>query len=161
MKQVTSKDGTSIAYEKRGEGSALILVDGALCYRAFGPMTHLAELLAAHFTVYTYDRRGRGDSGSTKPYALAHEIEDIGALIAEAGGIAFVFGTSSGACLALEAAIALGDKIKKLALYEPPYNADGAARQEWIDYVRKYRPAGGRSWGRCGSAFHGAGRHTR
>jgi pimeloyl-ACP methyl ester carboxylesterase len=67
MKKVTSKDGTTIAYDTTGKGPAVILVDGALCYRAFGPMPHLAELLAPHFTVYTYDRRGRGDSTNGKP----------------------------------------------------------------------------------------------
>src|SRR5579859_917469 len=110
---VKSKDGTKIAYERRGQGPALILVDGALCYRSFGPMGHLAELLAPHFTVINYDRRGRGDSGDTKPFALEREIEDIEALITEAGGTAYVFGTSSGAALAMEAAVQLGKKIKK------------------------------------------------
>ncbi len=134
MKKVTSKDGTGVAYDKRGEGPAVILVDGALCYRSFGPMPQLAELLALHFTVYNYDRRGRGDSGDTRPYALEREVEDIEALIKEVGGSAFVFGTSSGAALALEAAIQLGDKIKKLAMYEPPYNSEKAARQAWTEY---------------------------
>src|SRR6266496_4979663 len=118
MNKVTSKDGTMIAYDNRGEGPALILVDGALCYRSFGPMPHLAELLAPHFTVYNYDRRGRGDSGDTKPYALEREVEDIEALIKEAGGSAFVYGISSGGALALEAALKLGNRIKKLAVYE-------------------------------------------
>jgi len=134
MKKVTSNDGTEIAYDKRGTGPAVILVDGALCSRSFGPMTHLAELLAPHFTVYSYDRRGRGDSGDTQPYALTREIEDIEALIDEAGGSAFVFGTSSGACLALEAAVRLGDKIRKLAMYEPPYNSEKTVQQAWKDY---------------------------
>jgi pimeloyl-ACP methyl ester carboxylesterase len=97
-------------------------------------MPHLAELLAPHFTVYYYDRRGRGDSGDTQPYALQREIEDIDALIQEAGGSAFVYGISSGGALALEAAIALGNKIRKLAIYEAPYNAEKAAKQEWEEY---------------------------
>ena len=92
MNKVTSKHGTQIAYDKRGAGPALILVDGALRYRSFGPMPALAELLAPHFTVYNYDRRGRGDSGDTQPYSLAREIDDIEALIDEAGGSA---GTTS------------------------------------------------------------------
>src|SRR5437899_2573701 len=104
MKQVLSKDGTPIAFETRGKGPAIILVDGALCYRASGPSGPLAELLAAHFTVFTYDRRGRGDSGNTAPYAVEREVEDIEALVHEAGGSAFVYGISSGAALALEAA---------------------------------------------------------
>jgi pimeloyl-ACP methyl ester carboxylesterase len=134
---VTSKDGTKIAYEKQGAGPAVILVDGALCYRSFGPMGHLAGLLAPRFTVYTYDRRGRGDSGSGKPFAVEREVEDIDALIQEAGGSAWVYGISSGACLAMEAALKLGSKVKKLAMYEPPYNNDDAARQEWKEYRKQ------------------------
>jgi pimeloyl-ACP methyl ester carboxylesterase len=134
MNKVTSKDGTQIAYDKRGDGPAVILVDGALCYRSFGPMSRLSELLSPNFTVYYYDRRGRGDSGDTQPYALEREIEDLDALIDEAGGSAFVFGTSSGGCLALEAASQLGDKIKKLAIYEAPYNSDPSVRQAWKEY---------------------------
>lgn len=137
MKKVTSKDGTQIAYDQRGQGPALILVDGALCYRSFGPMQPLAELLAPHFTVYNYDRRGRGDSGDTQPYALAREIEDIDALIHEAGGSAFVYGISSGGCLALEAASKLGNKIKKLAIYETPYNSEKGAAQAWKEYRKQ------------------------
>jgi pimeloyl-ACP methyl ester carboxylesterase len=134
MSNATSKDGTTIAYDQSGKGPAVILVDGALCYRAFGPMATLSTLLAPHFTVFTYDRRGRGESGNTQPYALAREVEDIEALINAAGGSAFVFGTSSGGCLALEAVIQLGDKIKKLAMYEAPYNSDQTAPQEWKEY---------------------------
>jgi pimeloyl-ACP methyl ester carboxylesterase len=136
MDKVTSKDGTQIAYDKRGDGPAVILVDGALCYRSLGPMPRLSELLSPHFTVYNYDRRGRGDSGDSQPYALGREIEDIEALIDEAGGSAFVFGTSSGACLALEAASKLGNQIKKLALYEAPYTAEPDVRKAWKEYRR-------------------------
>ena len=134
MQKVTSRDGTQIAYGKSGAGPAVILVDGALCYRSFGPMQHLAELLAPHFTVYTYDRRGRGDSGDTLPYALEREVEDIEALIKKAGETAFVFGTSSGGALALEAAIQLGNKIKKLAIWEAPYYSENGAGQAWKEY---------------------------
>ena len=137
MKKVNSKDGTEIAYDTTGQGPAVLLVDGALCYQAFGPMTELAKLLAPHFTVYTYDRRGRGGSGNTQPYALEREVEDIDALIEAAGGSAFVFGTSSGACLALEAAVKLGKKVTKLAMYEAPYQAGNEARQMWMDYRRR------------------------
>src|SRR5579863_9391384 len=137
MEKVTSKDGTKIPYDRQGTGPALILVDGALCYRSFGPMPGLAQLLAPHFTVYYYDRRGRGDSGDTKPYAVEREVEDIEALIDEAGGSAYICGLSSGAALALEAAIALDGKIKKLAMYEAPYAADDAARQTWNEYDRQ------------------------
>ena len=137
MKKVTSNDGTEIAYEKRGTGPAVILVDGALCSRSFGPMSKLAELLAPHFTAYNYDRRGRGDSGDTQPYALRREVEDMEALINEAGGSAFVFGTSSGACLTLEAALKLGDRVKKLAMYEAPYNSEKAVQQAWKEYRKE------------------------
>ena len=104
MEKVISKDGTAIAFDRVGSGPALILVDGALCYRGSGPMGPLAALLAPHFTVFTYDRRGRGDSGDRAPYAVEREVEDIDALIKAAGGSAFVYGISSGAGLALEAA---------------------------------------------------------
>ena len=137
MKKVTSKDGTTIAFDQAGQGPAIILVDGALCYRTFGPMGPLAALLAPHFTVINYDRRGRGDSGDRKPYTVEREVEDIEALINQAGGSAFLFGTSSGGCLALEAAIQLGNKVKGLAMWEPPYNSDPATRQEWKDYWKQ------------------------
>lgn len=123
MKTVRSKDGTSIAYDKKGTGPALILIDGALCYRASGPMEGLAALLLDRFTVYTYDRRGRGESGNTLPYAIEREVEDIEALLNEAGRTAFVYGISSGAALALEAAKRLSG-ITKLALYEAPFIVD-------------------------------------
>ena len=124
----TSKDGTRIAFERSGTGPALILVDGAMCRRAFGPMAKIAPFFEPNFTVFRYDRRGRGDSGDTQPYAIEREIEDLAALIREAGGSASLLGLSSGAALALEAA-ASGLPIEKLALYEPPYTgpADGAA----------------------------------
>src|SRR6266567_1560887 len=122
MNTVTSKDGTKIAYDKQDEGPAVILVYGALCYRSTGSLPELVTLLAPHFTVYNYDRRGRGDSGDTKPYAVEREVEDIEALIDEAGGVACLYGHSSGAALALEAALQLGGNVKKLAMYEAPYN---------------------------------------
>lgn len=125
MDEVTSRDGTTIAFDRSGDGSPLILVDGALCYRASGPNRPLAEQLAQHFTVYTYDRRGRGDSGDTAPYAVQREVEDIEALIDHAGGSAFLYGISSGAALALEAANR-GLPIEKLALYEAPFVVDGS-----------------------------------
>jgi pimeloyl-ACP methyl ester carboxylesterase len=123
MNTTRSKDGTLIAFERSGHGPALILVDGALCYRASGPSRPLAALLSERFTVYWYDRRGRGDSGDTMPYAVEREIEDLDALIREAGGSAFVYGISSGAALALEAANH-GLAIRKLALYESPCIVD-------------------------------------
>ena len=137
MNQVISKDGTVIAFDKSGEGPALILVGGAFQHRAIDPRTaQLAALLAQHFTVFHYDRRGRGDSSDTQPYAALREIEDLDVLIKEAGGSAFVFGMSSGAVLAIEAA-ACGLAITKLALYEPPFNSgDENARQASENYTR-------------------------
>lgn len=140
MRTVTSKDGTTIAFDQIGKGPVVILVDGALQYRAFDQgMAPLADLLAQHFTVIHYDRRGRGDSTDTPPYALEREIEDIEALIDEAGGSAFLYGISSGAALAMEAAIKLGNKVKKLVMYEAPYNDDAAARQVWREYRQQLK----------------------
>lgn len=147
MPTVTSKDGTTIAYEKSGQGPAVILVDGALCYRDFGPARGLAKLLEPSFTVYIYDRRGRGESTDTQPFAVEREVEDLDALINAAGGSAYVYGISSGAALALEAAVALDGKIKKLALYEDPLNDEAEARQQFKEYrkhLEEYRAAGRR-----------------
>ena len=119
MYTLQSKDGTRIAYDKIGSGEAVILVDGAFCSRGFGPMSKIAALLSKTFTVYTYDRRGRGDSGDTKPYSVQREIDDVNALIGVAGGEARLFGISSGAMLCLEAAAVL--PVKKIAVFEPPY----------------------------------------
>jgi pimeloyl-ACP methyl ester carboxylesterase len=127
---VTSKDGTKIAFDKQGNGPAVILVSGALSSRASVPLD-LSELLSAHFTVYNYDRRGRGESGDTLPYAVDREIEDIEALIDDAGGPAYLYGHSSGAALAMEATIKLGDKVKKLVMYEAPYSVNDKAEQAW------------------------------
>jgi pimeloyl-ACP methyl ester carboxylesterase len=134
---VTSQDGTRIAYDNIGDGPAVILVAGAMCSRSFWSGPELAKLLAPRFTVYNYDRRGRGDSGDTRPYAVAREIEDIEALIDEAGGSAYLYGHSSGAALALEAALRLGKKVKKLAMYEAPYNDDAEAQQAWKEYLKQ------------------------
>ena len=123
MEKVQSKDGTEIAFERVGSGPAVILVDGALCSRAFGPMPKLAPLLARHFTVFLYDRRGRGESGDTRPYSAMREVEDIAALIGAAGGRASLVGLSSGGALALEAA-ASNLPIAKVVAYEPPYVLD-------------------------------------
>ncbi|HEX4775071.1 MAG TPA: alpha/beta hydrolase [Candidatus Saccharimonadales bacterium] len=133
MQTVTSKDGTTIAYDKVGNGPAVMLVAGATGTRSFGS-ADLASLLAPSFTVYNYDRRGRGDSTDTQPFAVKREIEDIEALIDEAGGSAYVYGISSGACLAMEAAASLGGKVKKLAMYEAPYDDAEAAAKAWKDY---------------------------
>src|SRR5688572_2290929 len=125
MNTVTSQDGTTIAFDRMGEGPPVILVCGGSTDRLSN--APLASLLAPHLTVINYDRRGRGDSGDTPPYAVEREVEDIDALIAEAGGSTFLYGTSSGAVLALEAA-ASGLSISKLALWEPPFVLDETRR---------------------------------
>ena len=135
MDTVRSKDGTTIAFDMQGDGPAVILVDGAMGTRSSGSKPELARLLAQRFTVYIYDRRGRGDSGDTKPYAVEREIEDTEALIDKAGGSAYLYGHSSGGCLALDAAVKLGDKVKKLAMYEAPYNDDPEAQKAWGRYI--------------------------
>ncbi len=143
MQTVNSNDGTQLAYDVQGSGPALILVDGALCYRGFGPMPGLAKLLETHFTVTTYDRRGRGESGNTQngmSRIVESEVEDLAALIRQAGGSAFLFGASSGGALAMEAAIRLGEgMVKKLAIYEAPYNSEAGASQVWKAYRQQLK----------------------
>jgi pimeloyl-ACP methyl ester carboxylesterase len=126
MNKVTSADGTPIAFERLGDGQPVIVVGGATCDRA--KTRPLAERLAQHFTVINYDRRGRGDSGDTAPYAVEREIDDLAALIAEFGESASVYGHSSGAGLVLHAA-ARGLPITKLVLHEPPYVPAGDEEQ--------------------------------
>jgi pimeloyl-ACP methyl ester carboxylesterase len=123
MNSVTSTDGTTIAYDRIGTGPALILVDAAGHYRDFSSFGGLIELLAADFTVYHYDRRGRGGSTDTPPYAVHREVEDLAALIDQAGGSANLYGFSSGCLVALHAA-ASGLPIDRLALLEPPIEAE-------------------------------------
>lgn len=142
---VTSKDGTRIAFETAGKGPALIVVSGALSSRALQTDRSLVAELGEHFTVYTYDRRGRGESTDTKPYAVAREVEDIEALIAHAGSSAYLFGVSSGAALSMHAAATLGPaKVTKLALYEPPYGQEPAAsakqKQRVVELVKTGQP---------------------
>ena len=133
MSKVTSKDGTTIAFDQSGKGPAVVLVGGILGDRS--QQAPLATLLAEHFTVFNYDRRGHGESGDTPPYAVEREIEDLEALIEEAGGSAFVYGTSGCAVLALEAAAyGLAPNIKKLALWEPPYIIDDSRPPAPRDY---------------------------
>jgi pimeloyl-ACP methyl ester carboxylesterase len=118
MDNVTSKDGTTIAFDRLGDGPPVVLVSGGSVDR--GSNASLADVLAKQFTVFNYDRRGRGPSGDTQPYAIQREIEDIDAVIGAAGGSACLYGSSSGAALALEATSA-GVPVTKLALWEPPY----------------------------------------
>jgi pimeloyl-ACP methyl ester carboxylesterase len=146
MPDVTSADGTTIAYEHTGVGPVVVLVDGAMCHRAAGPLRPLAAALRDRFTVYTYDRRGRGDSTDTQPYAVAREVEDLRAVIARAGGRAYVYGISSGAALALTTAAA-EPGIVGLALYEPPFIAeagDDARAKAYTEELREHLGAGRR-----------------
>jgi hypothetical protein len=124
--RVISADGTAIAFDRSGAGPAVILVHGAITDRAHPVLRDVAAALAPWFTVFNYDRRGRGGSQDTRPYAVEREIEDLAALIEAAGGSALVFGGSSGAALALEAAVRK-PAISRLALWEPPYHVDDSA----------------------------------
>lgn len=133
MKTTTSRDGTTIAYEELGEGPPVVLVDGAFCRRAFGPMPDLAAALAPRFRVLHYDRRGRGESGDTAPYAIDKELDDLEAIVACAGEGACLYGISSGAALAMRA-VGRGLSVRKLALYEPPFALDGTHTPSPADY---------------------------
>ncbi|GAB3685480.1 alpha/beta hydrolase [Actinocorallia lasiicapitis] len=138
MPTVTSADGTTIAYSVSGSGPALVVVDGAMCYREFGPSKDLAEALSADFTVHTYDRRGRGESGPGTPSTPEREIEDLGAVVKAAGGSAFLLGLSSGAVLALEATAA-GVPADGLAMYEAPMIVDGTREPAPDDFEERLR----------------------
>ena len=138
MAHIKSKDGTHIASDKAGTGPAIIVVNGALSYRAVYSDNPLVSELSKDFTIYTYDRRGRGESTDTKPYSVEKEIEDIEALIEDAGGSAYLYGVSSGAALSLLSAARLGKaKVPKLALYEPPYISDSEKDKENFVNQRK------------------------
>jgi pimeloyl-ACP methyl ester carboxylesterase len=132
METVTSADGTTIAFDQLGAGTPLVLVAGASCDRAVD--TAIAEALAAHFTVLNYDRRGRGDSTDTLPYAVDREIEDLEVLIAAAGGSATLVGLSSGAALAAHAA-ASGLPVTQLVMWEPPYRLDAEGQLAAKEYT--------------------------
>jgi pimeloyl-ACP methyl ester carboxylesterase len=134
MNSTISNDGTRIVYDVYGDGPVVIIVNGTMGSRGFGP-SPVAQLLASNFTVYDYDRRGRGDSGDNQPYAPQKEIEDLQALIQTAGGSAYVCGLSAGAALAMEAAIELGEgRITKLAMYEAPFTNDPLIKKQWKKY---------------------------
>ncbi len=135
-KKVLSRDGTSIAYETMGQGPVVILVDGAMCHRALGPARPLATLLGQDFTVWIYDRRGRGASGNNLPYVAEREIEDLAALTKAAGGSVFLYGISSGGALALEAANRI-QGVQKLALYEIPFIVDDTRPSVPDDFVQQ------------------------
>lgn len=131
MKTTQSKDGTTLAYDVYGSGPALIYITGASCFRSFKPIVQDAKVFATEFTVYNYDRRGRGDSGNTLPYSMEREIEDIDAMIDTAGGKAYLYGHSSGAVLAFEAALRLGSKVQKVVMYDAPYVHDEKEKDEY------------------------------
>lgn len=147
LERMKSADGTAIAFERQGMGPPLVMVLGAFCDRKTG--ASLAALLANDFTVYTYDRRGRGDSGATPPYAVEREIEDLNAILAAAGGHASVYGHSSGAVLALRAA-ASGSTIDRLVAYEPPFVEDGSRPRHGPDLAERLAALAGT--GRPGDA---------
>lgn len=135
MEKVISKDGTVITFDQMGDGPPVVLVCGGSVDRMSN--AQLAAILANHFTVFNYDRRGRGESGDTAPYAVEREVEDIDAVISAAGGSACLFGSSSGAALALEAA-ASGLAITRLALWEPPYIVDDSRPRPPADTAKTY-----------------------
>jgi pimeloyl-ACP methyl ester carboxylesterase len=139
MKTVVSKDGTTIAYDVSGSGPALIFIAGATCFRNFMPIKADAKAFAKDFTVYNYDRRGRGDSGNTMPYDRQRELEDIEALIDAAGGKAMLYGHSSGAVLALEAALLFPEKISKVAIYDAAYVHSESEKSEYGQLIRKVK----------------------
>ncbi len=136
MERVVSRDGTPIGFDRLGDGPPVVLVCGASVDR--GSNAALAAALAPRFTTFNYDRRGRGDSGDTAPYAVEREVEDIEAVIRAAGGSAFLFGSSSGAVLALEAARGLPNHITKLALWEAPFILEGSRPRPPADTARRY-----------------------
>lgn len=125
MPQVESKDGTTIVYDTTGHGPTLVLINGAMGYRDNWGDQPLADELSDRFTVVTYDRRGRGESGDAQTYAVAREVEDVEALIDAAGAPAHLYGFSSGAVLALKAAATLGPKVGRLVLHGIPLGTGG------------------------------------
>ena len=160
MEKVISKDGTPIAVDRLGSGPALILVDGAMCSRGFGPMPPLAKQLASQFTVYHYDRRGRGDSGNGFAYDVQREIEDLDAVLQHAGGSAMVFGISSGAALAGEAVRQLRG-IRRLALFEAPYVIDNTHEPLPPNFIAETKALGRlRQSQRRGQEVHALRRHA-
>ncbi len=139
MNTVISKDGTTIAYDVQGDGPALIYITGATCFRNFQPVISDVKEFSKEFTVYNYDRRGRGDSGDTSSYTIDREIEDIEVLIDAAGGKARIYGHSSGAVLALEAALKLRQKVEKVVIYDASYVHDNVEQQSYNALAQKVK----------------------
>jgi pimeloyl-ACP methyl ester carboxylesterase len=140
METVTSRDGTTIAFDRYGSGPAVVLVGGAIQHRRIDQQTaRLGQLLAdAGLAALHYDRRGRGDSTDTQPYAIERELEDLDALIDAAGGSAFLYGMSSGAALVLHAA-ATGRPTDRIALYEAPFDAGDGPTDPIFEAIREGR----------------------
>jgi len=123
MNTIVSRDGCRLAFDQTGTGDPVILLAGAFSYRKYKGLLELSQLLSSGFSVINYDRRGRGDSDDKQPYSVEREIEDLEALVQHAGGSPYVWGLSSGATLALRAA-SRGVRMRKLAIYEPPFLVD-------------------------------------
>lgn len=136
MHAVTSKDGSTIAYDRSGDGPVVILVGGALSYRKFSKMEEIAAALSEHCTVINYDRRGRGDSTANGPYSLEREIEDLAAIIEAEGGRASLWGWSSGGALALRAAAA-GIGVERVSVYEVPFMVQPGLSRPTRDYAKR------------------------
>ena len=130
MAVVISKDGTRIGFDREGQGPPVVLVDGAMCYRGSGPMKPLAAKLAPHFTVFTYDRRGRGESGDTQPWSIEREVEDIAALVREAGQPVYLYGISSGAVPMTEA--------DRMSNTRSPRTAVSTLRGPWVRATSRF-----------------------
>lgn len=133
MQTTTSRDGTLIAYDVRGDGPPLVYITGATCFRTFIPVVRDSKVFATRFRVVTYDRRGRGDSADRTPWSLEREVEDIEAMIDASGGAAYLYGHSSGAVLAMHAAHTLGSKVRGVVLYDAPWVHDTAEREEYAE----------------------------
>ncbi|MFE5479807.1 alpha/beta fold hydrolase [Nocardia sp. NPDC056541] len=139
MRIATSKDGTELAYDVSGDGPALVYITGATCFRRFRPIAGDVRVFATRFTVYNYDRRGRGDSGDLQPYAIEREVDDIEAMVDAAGGRAILYGHSSGAALALEAAVRMPDKIDRVVIYDAPYVHDETEQASYAELAATVR----------------------
>ena len=134
-----SPDGTTLAYDVRGDGPALVYITGASCFRSFLPIRQDVKVFAREFTVYSYDRRGRGDSDEAGAWSVEREVEDIAAIIDAAGGRAHLYGHSSGAVLALEASLRLTDQVDRAVLYDAPYVHDETERDDYARLGRQVK----------------------
>lgn len=138
MKTVRSKDGTELAYDVVGSGPPLVYITGASCFRRFMPIVHDSKQFGRDFTVYTYDRRGRGDSGDSTPGTVEREVEDIEAIIDASGGEAHLLGHSSGAVLAIEAALRISEKVRSMVIYDAAYvSEDESAKRDYDELGRE------------------------